>query len=203
MTGLRARTPGRKAWCATAGLTALALVGLAAPPAFAVAARTGPGHRASASAWIRQDMPNPLVPTSSLASVSCPSAHTCTAVGQYFDRAGYWATLAETRHGTSWAIEPTADPAAGATGVTLSGVSCAAADACTAVGSYVNSADDTVTLAESWNGTSWAIQATPNPAGSVSGVLSGVSCLAVAGCTAAGFSVNRSPDYRTLADAQP
>ena len=109
----------------------------------------------------RQDTPNPLVPTASIASVSCPSATTCTAVGQYFDPAGYWATLAEARNGTTWAVAPTSNPPAGATEVTLSGVSCTAADACTAAGFYVNSGTDTVTLAEAWNGATWNVQPTP------------------------------------------
>jgi hypothetical protein len=200
MTGMRARGPGWKAWCAAAGLTALALAGLAPWPASAASAIRGPGHQASPPAWVRQDTPNPLVPTSSLAGVSCPSASTCVAVGQYFDQAGYWATLAEVRNGTSWTAEPTADPAAGATGVTLSGVSCTAADACTAVGSYVNSADDTVTLAEAWNGTAWAIQPTPNPAGSGESVLQAVSCTAADACTAAGYYVNSGTDTVTLAE---
>jgi hypothetical protein len=199
MTGVRARTLGRAAWCA-AGLTVLALVCSAPVHAFA-AARTGPGHPASSSGWTRQVTPNPLVPTASLAGVSCPSAGTCTAVGQYFDPAGYWATLAERRTGTSWAVEPTPNPPAGATGVTLSGVSCTAADACMAVGSYVNPADATVTLAEAWNGTSWAITSTPNPAGSSDSVLLGVSCSAADACTAAGYDVNSGTDTVTLAEA--
>ncbi|MEA2314573.1 MAG: hypothetical protein QOI03_1265, partial [Solirubrobacteraceae bacterium] len=45
----------------------------------------------------------------------------------------------------------------------LSGVSCTTASACTAVGYYVNSAGTRLTLAERWNGTSWATQTTPNP----------------------------------------
>jgi hypothetical protein len=205
MAGVRARAPGWQARWATAGLTALvlalALVGSAPAQVFAAAARTGPGHPASPPAWAGQDTPNPLVPTSSLASVSCPSVGTCAAVGQYFDQAGYWATLAEARNGTSWTVEPTPDPAAGATGVTLSGVSCTAADACTAVGSYVNSADATVTLAERWNGTSWAIEATPNPARSSDSVLLGVSCTAAGACTAAGYYVNSDTDTVTLAES--
>jgi hypothetical protein len=44
----------------------------------------------------------------------------------------------------------------------LYGVSCTSATACTAVGYYTNSGGTDVTLAEGWNGTSWAIQVTPS-----------------------------------------
>jgi hypothetical protein len=59
-----------------------------------------------------------------------------------------------------------------------------------------------VPLADAWDGTSWTIQPTPRLAGSVSSVLSGVSCPAAGACTAAGSYTNRSPDYRTLAEAR-
>jgi hypothetical protein len=78
-------------------------------------------------------------------------------------------------------------------------VSCTTAGACTAVGYHDGSAGR-VAFAGAWNGTAWAIQPAPEPVGSVSGVLSGVSRPVGGGCTAAGYSVNRSPDYRTPAD---
>ena len=109
--------------------------------------------------------------------------------------------LAEVRHGASWTVEPTPGLPAGATAVTLSGVSCTAADACTAVGSYVNSAEATVTLAESWNGTAWRILATPNPAGSTDSVLQSVSCTSAGACTAVGYYVNSVTETVTLAES--
>jgi hypothetical protein len=42
-------------------------------------------------------------------------------------------------------------------------VSCKSAAACTAVGDDENSAGSYAPLAEAWNGTSWAIETTPNP----------------------------------------
>jgi hypothetical protein len=44
----------------------------------------------------------------------------------------------------------------------------------------------TLTLAEVWNGTSWAIQGTPNKAGYSDSALAGVSCTSVSACTAVG-----------------
>lgn len=52
--------------------------------------------------------------------------------------------------GPSWKIQPTPNPS-GATGSSLSGVSCTAATACTAVGDYGNSSGNDVTLAERYS----------------------------------------------------
>jgi len=83
----------------------------------------------------------------------------------------------------------------------LLGVSCTSPHRCVAVGYFISD-PAAGTLAESWNGTSWAIQATPQPASDIDASLASVSCTSAGGCTAAGYSVNRSPDYRTLADAR-
>jgi hypothetical protein len=78
------------------------------------------------------------------------------------------------------AAHPAALPAKHAT--LLNGVSCTAAGACTAVGSfYTSAAGPQRTLAEHWDGRTWQIQRTAVP----DGELAGVSCLA-AGCVAVG-----------------
>jgi hypothetical protein len=64
-------------------------------------------------------------------------------------------------------------------------VSCASATACTAVGDY-NNGTTGVTLAERWNGSTWSIQPTPNPAGAPVSLLNGVSCASATACTAVG-----------------
>jgi hypothetical protein len=95
---------------------------------------------------------------------------------------------------------PVAD-AQTATAISLYGVSCAGAAACEAVGSYTNSSGVGETLAEVWNGTKWAIQATPNPAGSTENLLTGVSCTGAAACEATGSYTNSSGVGETLAEA--
>ena len=83
----------------------------------------------------------------------------------------------------------------------LGSVSCASTRACAAVGYSGNSLGTTgVTLAERWNGTSWAIERTPHPAGATVGFLSGVSCVSPRSCTAVGFFVNRVDGGRALAE---
>lgn len=68
----------------------------------------------------------------------------------------------------------------------LSGVSCASATKCTAVGNSYQSGMSRP-LAEHWNGTTWAIQTVPVPAGSTGSTLNGVSCTLANACTAVGY----------------
>src|SRR5207302_64415 len=56
------------------------------------------------------------------------------------------------------------------------------------------------TLAERWNGSSWAIQSTPNPAGAMSTVLRAVSCPSTTLCTAVASYTNSSGVDVTLAE---
>jgi hypothetical protein len=136
-----------------------------------------------------QPTPSPASPPafSVLSGVSCPAATVCTAVGNYTTTALNGFTLAEHWDGTDWSIQRTPNRH-GATGVTvdrLAGVSCPAATACTAVGSY-QSGDQTFPLAERWNGTAWSLQPVPGPPGAFTSALTGVSCSAVNACTAVG-----------------
>ncbi len=89
----------------------------------------------------------------------------------------------------TWTIHPSPDITLPDHG-TITSMSCPTADSCTAVGSYVNAAGITDTLAEAWNGTSWRKQKTANPAGdtapTVDPALSGVSCIGPDDCEAVG-----------------
>jgi hypothetical protein len=120
-------------------------------------------------------------------------------VGHYKNFSNTVATLAETWNGTSWSIQKTATPT-GTHESYLTSVSCTTAEACTAVGNYRNSAGNVVTLAERWNGTSWTIQPTPNPAGDQNSGLSGVSCTSASACTAVGFAGDFGTGSLTLAE---
>jgi hypothetical protein len=101
---------------------------------------------------------------------------------------------------SGWTIQPTPNPP-GATQANLNGVSCASATACVGVGFALGSSGGTVTLAETWNGTSWATQATPNPTGSTGAVLDGVSCTSATACTAVGHYSNSAAATKTVAEA--
>jgi hypothetical protein len=139
--------------------------------------------------WEIQSTPDPVGATSSvLNGVSCRRGKACEAVGSYVDAGGATLALAEHWNGRRWEIQTIPSPG-GATSSVLNGVSCSAANACTAVGSYINGTD-TLTLADRWNGTSWTAQSTPNETGTFGGpapnVLTGVSCPASSACTAVG-----------------
>ena len=112
--------------------------------------------------WSAEPTPNALVANGMLRADSCASPVSCVAVGSYESRLGTSA-LAEAWNGTGWHILAVPAPPGG-THTVLDGVSCTAATACTAVGKYITSLGAKVTLAERWNGTSWSVQATSNPA---------------------------------------
>jgi hypothetical protein len=78
----------------------------------------------------------------------------------------------------------------------LLAVSCTAATACTAVGSYGPS-NNPRTLIERWNGSSWAVQGSPNP--STFSELEGVACASSTSCVAVGDFVDGT-GYVTLAE---
>ncbi len=101
----------------------------------------------------------------------------------------------------SWKVVKSPDPS-GATESILYGVSCTSARACEAVGYYMNSSDDTFTLAERWNGTTWSVQATPNPTGATSSSLDAVFCTAADACEAVGSSNSADDSFvdTTLAE---
>ncbi|MBV9535848.1 MAG: hypothetical protein JO321_10605 [Solirubrobacterales bacterium] len=68
------------------------------------------------------------------------------------------------------------------------------------MGDYGNSAGTDVTLVERWNGTKWAIQKTPKPAGAFARALIGVSCTSARACTAVGDYGNSAGTDVTLVE---
>ena len=149
-------------------------------------------ERWNGTAWSIQATPAPGGATATgLFAVSCPSASACIAVGDSTGSTGRTLPLAEAWNGSTWRLRRVPAPA-GASSV-LQGVSCSAPDACTAAGVFVNAASGvSATLAERWNGTTWTIQATPNPAGASGSELGAVSCTSARACTAAGAAVTNN-----------
>lgn len=103
------------------------------------------------------------------ASVSCPSARACTVVTS--SAALRW-------NGRRWARQHLPSPVQ----TQLTGVSCASARSCMAVGNHAGRA-----FAERWNGRRWAIKRVPH-----SGFLLGVSCTSARRCTAVGSYNNQA-----------
>jgi hypothetical protein len=133
------------------------------------------------TSWSRVPSPSPAV-GSELTGVSCASATACMAVGDYSVTGGF-STLVESWDGTSWSVVPSPNPGAGGISI-LSGVSCASATACTAVGYDYTASAVEKTLVESWDGTSWSVVPSPSP-GNGDG-FGGVSCISADACTAVG-----------------
>jgi hypothetical protein len=149
--------------------------------------------------WSMQTTPNPPKGAySQLNGISCVTSTDCVAVGSSTTNLGTTTTLAEAWNGTTWTIVATPNPA-GATSSQLNGVACASSQTCIAVGSSTG-ASETVTLAETWNGTTWADVTTPNPDGASSSQLNGLACQAVASCMAVGSSTDASGTTTTLGE---
>jgi hypothetical protein len=137
---------------------------------------------------------------STLNGVSCPTRDTCTAVGNYVDPTGATVMLVEHWAKNRWTIQTSPSPV-GATSSNLASVSCASLSACTAVGSYTDQTGTSLTLAESWNGTQWRIQATPPNLPAATGAqLRSVSCTSAGACTAVGDWANAGAQDNALAE---
>jgi hypothetical protein len=145
-------------------------------------------YRWDGKSWTQQTLPAPAGAINAhLSGVSCTSASNCMAVGNSGPSGGAGTVMfAEHWNGSTWAAKDLPLPA-GATGGGLASVSCVSAR-CTAAGQsfYPTSSRQrgTHALAESFNGTSWTVQATAVP--SSHKLFTGVSCAAASTCTAVG-----------------
>ena len=163
----------------------------------------GSQHAALAPAgspWQLQPAPSALSTNGFLYSISCPTATACTAVGSYANDTATEVPLAQASTGATWHTEATATPP-GAEYTKLYGVSCTAADSCTAAGYYLDSAGAGHPLAEQWNGTAWSIEPTPAPAGSVNSGLFAISCPAANSCTAVGATKDSAGTETPVAES--
>ncbi len=150
------------------------------------------------ASWTVVASPNAGTRANRLVDVTCVSASDCWAVGYYYGESAAQ-TLVMRWDGTSpspaWSIVPSAN---GPLDSFLSGVACASASDCWAVGTtYAGSPSRT--LIEHWDGTEWALVASPNPGSSDPGArqrneLSAVTCVSASDCWAVG---SYDADYAT------
>ena len=136
-------------------------------------------------AWRPSRLPAPAGSTGViLDGVSCATAKSCVAVGQYFTGTGA-APLAEAWNGSRWTTAKPPVPAGSVVG-NLGKVSCPAAAYCVAVGDVAANAGSSV-LADSWNGRTWTrMPVRPPASGSADAALDGVSCTSPESCVAVG-----------------
>jgi hypothetical protein len=149
------------------------------------------------AAWKIQKTPTPTGSTgSTLNSVSCTVASSCTAVGDY--NGSFQFVLAEVWNGATWKIQKTPTPTvSGESGGVLSSVSCGSVSACAAVG-YSGVLNQS--FSEVRDGSTWTIQPIPNPEELGASDLYGVSCTSSISCTAVGTFLDTSFVYTTLAE---
>jgi hypothetical protein len=141
----------------------------------------------------------PSVFDSQLASVSCPDATTCFAVGSYELRGSSDGkrTLVERRNGATWSRVPSANlPSANNE---LRSISCVSATSCFAIGqaSPLNLNGTVQVLIERWNGVAWSMMAGPSQLPQDAG-LAGISCVGPSNCFAVGNGGRGVP--RTLVE---
>src|ERR1700733_5034125 len=151
-----------------------------------------------------------MVPTASpsvtkdaaLDGISCVSQSDCFAVGFEEPSGPVNATLTERWNGSSWTIVPS-PTTVGTLSEELESVSCVGPSLCAAVGSNETGRTPyrSVSVAETWNGTSWALQAPPSPPGVVQTALYGVSCVSGHACTAAGQSLPNGSIGQTVIES--
>jgi len=177
-------------WPEPRKVTRRAWIGIAAGALAVVMIGTGVGGaRAAGTAWAVQRSPNATLPGGNIHAVSCSAAQACTAVGTDLNTSGINVTLAQRWNGTSWQRQKTPNPPGNtdpSVAPDLLGVSCPVAGFCAAVGAYQASAVGQVSMAETWNGTSWTWQPFPVPADSSGAGLTGVSCTSPRSCEAVG-----------------
>ena len=177
----------------TSGAMLIILVGLL------VAAIPSPAW--ATPSWSSVSSPNEGTRSNQLYGVSCVSATSCKAVGDFDNtRLGVNQTLIESWNGFAWTIQPSPNPSgAKFPGGGFKGISCVSPTSCEAVGFYSKSISVDQTLIESWNGSKWAIQSSPNGTGS--DFLNGVSCLSATSCEAIGESGATSNTGQTLIES--
>jgi hypothetical protein len=144
--------------------------------------------------WSLDSSPNSGKRANVLEGVSCPSVTSCNAVGGYVDSKGVARTLVESWSGGAWTL--TSSPNSGTRNNEFGhgGVSCVSARSCKAVGFYLNAKNREQTLIESWNGSVWTLDSSPDH-GTYANTLQGVSCVSSTSCQAVG-------NYRAGSGAQ-
>ena len=143
----------------------------------------------------------PYQPPAGLPGERPEASTTCTAVGDTYSYPGGLSALAESWRDGIWKVQRT--PFLPGAFTSLYGVSCRSPRACAAVGGYTTGSGLAAPVAEAWDGTAWALQATPRPRSGTDSVLAGVSRGPAAGFTAVGSHLTGAQVSATLAGTGP
>jgi hypothetical protein len=135
-------------------------------------------------------------------SVSCASSLSCTAVGDGVKGLDTAVSIGEHFNGSTWTAQSIPFPN-GATDVEVAGVSCPSVSVCVAVGSMGNrspSSGAEFTLADRWNGVSWAMLSSVNEPHDLYRYFNSVSCSSNVNCVAVGADTSPSGVNTTLSE---
>jgi len=125
--------------------------------------------------------------TASVASVSCTSATSCVAGGQYEDSYGNYQAFVSVLSGTTWTDTEVAGALNTGGAASVGSVSCTSATSCVAGGQYVDSNGNYQAFVSVFNGTTWTDTEVAGAlnTGGVATVTS-VSCTSATSCVAGG-----------------
>ncbi len=154
------------------------------------------------SFWSIVGSPNNGASQNKLNGVTCTSTSNCWAVGHYVNGSGVVQTLIEQWNGSVWSIV-SGSPNNGALNNILTGVTCASATECWAVGNYANNSGFQQTLIELWDGSSWTLATSPNRSVSQNNYLNGVTCASATECWAVGTNFNSLVNQALIEEYSP
>jgi hypothetical protein len=140
--------------------------------------------------------PPPKAIDSALAAITCSSGTSCFAVGTYSKSKYLGQSLVEQWNGRGWAVVGSPNPPKPNNQVVgLTGVSCASATSCLAVGHGGTSGEDATPtpLSLRWTGARWVIVPTPNAPRYSLYALNGVACTAGNACLSVGTTYVYDP----------
>jgi hypothetical protein len=141
----------------------------------------------SGSTWSIAASPNTSTSQNNeLDAVSCSSAASCVAVGDY-EGPTTNQTLVETFDGGSWNITSSPNTSASENNF-LYGVSCTSASSCVAVG--IHETPYQQTLVETFDGSAWSVVSSPNTSTVLYNDLFAASCPSSGPCVAVGDAAN-------------
>jgi len=147
----------------------------------------------SGGVWTPTQAPLParmaMTSAASLTAVSCPAVRFCVAVGNVFDAQPSALGLIDTFSAGHWTASPPPPSPANANAapeIYLQNVNCPAADACVAIGSYVDTNDNIPGLIETLSHGMWTPTEVPRAA------VFAVTCPAAGSCVAVGSTFGRT-----------
>jgi hypothetical protein len=166
----------------------------------------GTFERYRAGGWSAVDGPTPTGGVAGdIESVSCNRVGDCWAVGTSTGTYSASNTLVEENTGSGWTIVASPNPHVASDFTdSLSGLSCAAASTCWAVGEEVDNYAwlNPVPLIEEDTGNGWEVSPSPRlPVGDAGGDLVGISCVTT-GCWAVGWQTVDSTTYMPLVESE-